>query len=344
LSIAKAKGCQLNIRITAGNFTEMLGEAELEMFSQEKDLSQETTAIDSPFLRARIDNIRSRDLSISSQSYRPTRDLEIASDEGHPRLSVSLSLEGDFLYRWEGMAHEEICRAGTIQIWTGDLPGYCRFGAGSKALMSSVTASEGCLDRLCSAFEGMQLLTGPRTCTSPFALLPRNVPIPPRVLSVFQALRESDLMGNAAGLYRDAKLMELFSLVLEIKETEGVERLQGRNGCVQRYDVERLREARAILLRRLLDPPSIPELARLVGINECKLKKGFRELFGNSIYGLLFSHRMELARGYLQETDKSVQEIAGLCGYEHVSHFSTAFRRGTGASPVQFRKSASGGR
>jgi AraC-like DNA-binding protein len=75
----------------------------------------------------------------------------------------------------------------------------------------------------------------------------------------------------------------------------------------------------------------------MVGTNECTLKNGFKMLFGTTVFGYLFDCRMKLAGRYLSDTDKTIQEIAGLVGYEHPSHFSTAFKRKFCVSPQQYR-------
>jgi AraC-like DNA-binding protein len=77
----------------------------------------------------------------------------------------------------------------------------------------------------------------------------------------------------------------------------------------------------------------------MVGTNECTLKNGFKTLFGTTVFGYLFNYRMKLAGQYLSDTDKTIQEIAGLVGYEYLSHFSTAFKRKFYVSPQQYRAS-----
>jgi AraC-like DNA-binding protein len=75
----------------------------------------------------------------------------------------------------------------------------------------------------------------------------------------------------------------------------------------------------------------------MVGTNECTLKNGFKRLFGDTVFGYLFDYRMEMARNYLLDTGKTMQEIAELVGYEYHSHFTTAFKRKFGVSPQEYR-------
>ena len=75
----------------------------------------------------------------------------------------------------------------------------------------------------------------------------------------------------------------------------------------------------------------------MVGTNECTLKNGFKKLFGATVFAYLFDYRMGMARNYLLDTDKTIQEIAELVGYDYHSHFATAFRRKFGLSPREYR-------
>lgn len=96
-------------------------------------------------------------------------------------------------------------------------------------------------------------------------------------------------------------------------------------------------EAREILLARMTDPPSLVELAHLVGTNEFTLKRDFKTLFGTTVFEMLRQHRMARARALLLDTELSIQEVAERVGYRHGSHFSTAFKRTFGHPPSHLR-------
>ncbi|EPY01061.1 AraC family transcriptional regulator [Magnetospirillum fulvum MGU-K5] len=104
------------------------------------------------------------------------------------------------------------------------------------------------------------------------------------------------------------------------------------------------RERKALLMARerlLLDlsaPPTIAELARETGLNQLKLKRGFKALFGHSIYALFQRERMDRARALLQRY--GVTETAMRLGYSNVSHFSAAFRKQFGVLPSEARRGA----
>jgi AraC-like DNA-binding protein len=100
-------------------------------------------------------------------------------------------------------------------------------------------------------------------------------------------------------------------------------------------DREKVIKAREILIQHIGEPITIKELSRKVAINECYLKKGFKELFGTTIFEFYQSQRMEHAKYLLYEKGLSVTEVSVLLGYSSISHFSTAFKKHTGLKPCE---------
>lgn len=103
------------------------------------------------------------------------------------------------------------------------------------------------------------------------------------------------------------------------------------------FERKALSEAKEILSGRYSSPPTIPELAKMVALNEHKLKTAFRDLYGKSIYEFIRSLRMETAIHLLEDRDLSIGEVAGMVGYVNTSHFASAFRNEYGLNPSDFR-------
>ena len=100
-------------------------------------------------------------------------------------------------------------------------------------------------------------------------------------------------------------------------------------------DREKIIKSREILIQHIGEPITIKELSRKVAINECYLKKGFKEMFGTTIFDFYQSQRMEHAKYLLYEKGLSVTEVSLLLGYSSISHFSTAFKKHTGLKPCE---------
>ncbi len=129
------------------------------------------------------------------------------------------------------------------------------------------------------------------------------------------------------------QMLLLYSLECMLGEKE-VEAFQCKflaNGA----DREKINLAREILLEHIGEPLTIRELSRKVAINECYLKKGFKELFGTTIFDFYHGQRMEHARYLLYEKGLSVTDVSVMLGYSSISHFSTAFKKHTGLKPCE---------
>jgi len=99
---------------------------------------------------------------------------------------------------------------------------------------------------------------------------------------------------------------------------------------------KQLEMARDYLLQDLSLAPTIADIATEVGLNQCKLKKGFKHLFGDSIYAYFQKERMNHAMQLLR--DNNVTDTAVVLGYSNVSHFSAAFRKQFGVLPREARR------
>ncbi|OBX17867.1 hypothetical protein A9995_14495 [Erythrobacter sp. QSSC1-22B] len=95
-----------------------------------------------------------------------------------------------------------------------------------------------------------------------------------------------------------------------------------------------MHDARAWLDEHLDDPPSIIELARLLGINDFKLKRSFKATFGTTIFGYVRQRRMERAADSLYD-GLSVGDAAAAAGYVCPRCFADAFRRHFGKLPSE---------
>lgn len=100
-------------------------------------------------------------------------------------------------------------------------------------------------------------------------------------------------------------------------------------------DREKIALAREVLLQHICEPLTIKELSRKAAINECYLKKGFKEMYGTTIFDFFQSQRMEHAKYLLYEKGMTVTDVSNMLGYSSISHFSTAFKKHTGLKPCE---------
>ncbi|SRX76479.1 AraC family transcriptional regulator [Aequorivita antarctica] len=107
-------------------------------------------------------------------------------------------------------------------------------------------------------------------------------------------------------------------------------------------DISKIREARDILINNLeKDFPSIKDFALQIGTNTFKLKYGFKELYGISVYRFLKNERLRKAKMLVQYGDRSFKSIAHMTGFKSVPHFTRTFKKQFGYTPTELRKRSS---
>lgn len=108
-------------------------------------------------------------------------------------------------------------------------------------------------------------------------------------------------------------------------------------GCADR-EVKRLEMARAILMRQLAPAPTIAELVRTVGMSKTALTKGFKAVYGETIFDFGVRCRMQHALMMMRDRGWSVENAAEAVGYAHPTSFATAFRNHFGMRPIDVRR------
>ena len=140
--------------------------------------------------------------------------------------------------------------------------------------------------------------------------------------------------GSIKRIYLESKAMELISH--QLAQVALIESGRKNPSVLRPDDIERIHEARDILIHNLENPPSLLDLARQVGLNDTKLKRGFRRIFGTTVFGYLQLKRLERARILLEERNMNVSEVADTVGYSSLSHFAKVFKQHFGAKPSSY--------
>lgn len=153
-----------------------------------------------------------------------------------------------------------------------------------------------------------------------------------RLQEVIQEIIHCPYNDQLKQLFLLSKSIEILVLQADVYESQ-----QGTNFVRKQADKQKLFEAKEILDARLDSPPSLKQLSLLIGLNEYKLKKGFKEIFGVTVFGYIHSCRMSLAKKLLLGSDKSAKEIAYETGYSSPQHFSRAFKKEFGITPKRMR-------
>jgi AraC-like DNA-binding protein len=206
-----------------------------------------------------------------------------------------------------------------------DLPFRLRLAPHSRMVMMSIT-----LEKLHELFIHEPL---------PF-LKPENIKqkyyderdIPSNLLVELNQLINIQLSTNANRLYYQGKVLELLALYFSERkpDTENCPFLNNEDL------VRKIKHAKEHLLAHEENPPTIKELAKLAGLNEYQLKAGFKEIYGNTVYGYLLDHKLDHARMLLDSRKLQVAQVAYQVGYTNPSHFISAFKKKFGITPKKY--------
>jgi|TARA_B110000305_G_scaffold78089_1_gene87835 AraC-like DNA-binding protein len=162
--------------------------------------------------------------------------------------------------------------------------------------------------------------------------------ISPSMSIVLTQLLNFSLNKSVKPLYFKAKTFEILSLYFNTSDEANLEQCPF---LVSETNVNKIKLAKDIIINRLSEPPSLIDLANEIGLSLKKLKEGFKQIYGDSVYSFLIDYKMELARTLLESGDYNVNEVGLKIGYSTSSHFIAAFKKKYGITPKKYFMSLS---
>ncbi|SDG11063.1 AraC-type DNA-binding protein [Fontibacillus panacisegetis] len=154
---------------------------------------------------------------------------------------------------------------------------------------------------------------------------------PPSIHRIFREMLDCNYEDNIKRIYLEGKVLELAAVYLhELMHMSPI------SAGLSRTDIESLLKAKEILDHDLVGAPGIQELSKKVCLNEFKLKKGFKQLFGLPIHAYVIDCRLEVAYKLLESGSSTVTMAAAMAGFSNPSYFAEKFRQKYGAIPSRF--------
>ena len=163
-------------------------------------------------------------------------------------------------------------------------------------------------------------------------------PISPAMSVVLSQIMEAKIHESIQILYFKGKVYELLSLFFNKSEDADVEQCPF---LVDEQNIRKIRKAKEIILNQMTEPPTLQELSTTIGLNIKKLKEGFKQIYGETVYGYLLDHKMNEARSMLNSKQYNINEISLKLGYSTSSHFISAFKKKFGTTPKKYLMSVS---
>lgn len=164
-------------------------------------------------------------------------------------------------------------------------------------------------------------------------LASHNLVITPAMKAILYDIQNSKRTGYMKRLFLESKIIELFMLQVEQAESSN----NGNSAKFKKEDIDKLHDARTYIEINMLEEFSLLELSRKIRLNDFKLKKGFKELFGTTVFGYLNELKMNYAKRLILDEKKTIFETSLILGYSEPHHFSAAFKRRFGYSPGELK-------
>lgn len=152
----------------------------------------------------------------------------------------------------------------------------------------------------------------------------------PQMSSIVYDMFTADYQPELLRFFYENKVRELLFMALAYEKNNPPPNFSSE-------DLDNIYAINSMITNNYTDHFSIPEISRQFGINEFKLKKGFRQIIGTGLFEKLLDTRLERAKQLLITTNMPEKEIAWLTGYSRLTSFITAFRKRTKITPRDFR-------
>ncbi len=163
--------------------------------------------------------------------------------------------------------------------------------------------------------------------------------VTPAIAVILSQIMNYNLHPSIKELYMKGKIYELISLYFNKSGDADVEQCPF---LLDEDNVRRIKKAKEIIILRMAEPPSLGDLSDEIGLSLKKLKEGFKQIYGDSVYSFLFDYKMDYARKMLETGEHNVNEVGLKVGYSTASHFIAAFRKKFGTTPKKYLTSFNG--
>jgi AraC-like DNA-binding protein len=155
----------------------------------------------------------------------------------------------------------------------------------------------------------------------------------PMISVVLNQMTQQSVHESMHKLYLRAKVFELMSLYFSMDKEMDIEQCPF---LMDDTNIKKIRKAKDIIISRMTEPPTLNHLANEVEISLKKLKEGFKQVYGASVYVFLLDYKMQVSKRLLSSGNYNVNEVALKVGYSTATHFINAFKKKFGTTPKKY--------
>ncbi|HEX2532359.1 MAG TPA: AraC family transcriptional regulator, partial [Chitinophagaceae bacterium] len=273
-------------------------------------------------------------IGLIQAEFRAERKLLLKDGESTEMISSSFVLDGGleshFARNNRAVQHSDQTHGfqytpdfqGTHLIQNGRLQAFSLFYENDYFRSLAQSSGMPYLDKVLNCMERGETLLVP----------PGEMLLQPRMAELLYGITHCRFQGLTRYLFIEAKLLELFALQMEQLN-------EGRGGREEwsSADRERLKAVHHYIGQTFLEPLTLAGICSRFGLNEFKLKKGYKHFFGTTVFGHIHQLRMQTAQRLLTSGAMNVSEVSLHIGYLNISSFSAAFKKQFGYLPGTLR-------
>jgi AraC-like DNA-binding protein len=258
-----------------------------------------------------------------------TLSLDSMSDK--TGIHSRMLLKGNLQHKIKGTGKIYLREGEFTMLWAESAECYCRFENNTEYSAFDIFYSPKLLEQLTFFFPELKDLMKEK---KPKLIVKNPCFVTPSMKDIIRQILECPYDETTRQFYFDLKVREYLYVMLQ----HAYKRPPSRYRFTP-YETACIIKAHKLILEDLSKKPlSLQMLSRAVAINEFKLKAGFKQIFGLSIFDCIHESRMEKARGLLLSTDMPIKQICVLTGYARMTNFITAFRKKFGYTPGSLRR------
>ena len=157
--------------------------------------------------------------------------------------------------------------------------------------------------------------------------------IGPMIAIILNQMYQQSLNLSMYKLYLRGKVFELMSLYFNKDKEMDIEQCPF---LADDNNIKKIKKAKEIIISRMIEPPTLVQLAKEVDISLKKLKQGFKQVYGTSVFSFLIDYKMQVSKRLLSSGEYNVNEVALKVGYSTATHFINAFKKKFGTTPKKY--------
>jgi AraC-like DNA-binding protein len=172
-----------------------------------------------------------------------------------------------------------------------------------------------------------------------FNTINHHIPLDAGVLGILRNILDCPFQGKMKKAFLREHIRALLTLQLFHFDSVVGGKPPKVDSKITQRDKEILHAIKEYIDANFLDPNSLENLSRHFGLNEFKLKHGFKVLFDTSPMRYLQQKRLTFGLSLLRDTNKTIKEISDEIGYSYAANFTSAFVKTFGRPPNHYRRS-----